>query len=445
MTNPVITPATAATVGGGPRGHRKRRAAALPLAALLGLLAATMLLAPAAAHAVTTRPHHITCAGCALRAPAPARVRAPAVAGATAAYYYNWSGYFQTTGTPGTYTAIRDYWTVPTVNTTPSGDQYSSDWVGIGGANGANGATDATLVQDGTAANNVGGTAQYYAWAEILPAGPVIIPGLAVHPGDKIEGLVEEASPGTWQMTVYDLTTGQHGGRTVSYNSSGLSAEAIHERPCTVVNCPSVSDLATLASTTNVTFEPGYYSTAAPGTQAWQPLLTAAPGAALHQVFMVNNSDTVVIASPSAGDPYHDGFTVADGASSPSAPPEAAQLVFDDYIGTVYSIQVDGVNQNGQAEDACFTAPKTVDLIPNWWWAAGTKIWAYTSGNCTTGKLGIDLSLTDAPTVPPYHCQEDVSPYRDWNPGSNWQSCAISPPPNGVWYGYATGSFVRNM
>jgi hypothetical protein len=55
------------------------------------------------------------------------------------------------------------------------------------------------------------------------------------------------------------------------------------------------------------------------------------------------------------------------------------------------------------------------------------------------------MYLTDSPTVPLFHCQEDVSPYRDWNPGSNWQSCAINPPPNGVWYGYAVSSFVKDM
>jgi hypothetical protein len=129
-------------------------------------------------------------------------------------------------------------------------------------------------------------------------------------------------------------------------------------------------------------------------------------------------------------------------------PPQTSQLVFDDYTpgGSIYSIQVEGVNQNGQAEDACFTTPRTVDLISGWWWAAGTEIWAYTSSNCTTGELySWPFTLTDAATAPPYHCQEDVSPYTDWNPGSNWEGCAINPSPNGVWHGYATGSFVRTM
>jgi hypothetical protein len=413
-------------------GKRRIWRAAMLGPAALSLLAVATLVASAAAQAAATHPHPATCAGCMLPAPTPPGAR-PAVPGIAAAYSYNWSGYQQTTGTRGTYTAVRDYWTVPTVNTAPSGDQYSSDWVGIGGA------TDSSLVQDGTEADHIGGTAHYDAWTEILPAGEVVITGLAIHPGDKIEGLVQETSAGTWQLTVYDLTTGQHGGRTVTYSSSGLSAEAIHERPL------AGGGLSVLAATTNVTFEPGAYTTSAPGTQSWQPLLSPAAGATVDEDFMVSNSGTTVIAAPSAGDPYHDGFRVADGATSPPAPPEAAQLVFDDYIGTVYSIRVDGTNPNGRSQDACFTTPKTVDLIPGWWWSAGTKIWAYTSGNCTTGKLGISMNLTDTATVPSYHCQEDVSPYRDWNPGSNWENCAIKPSPNGVWYGYATGSFVRNM
>jgi hypothetical protein len=58
-----------------------------------------------------------------------------------------------------------------------------------------------------------------------------VISGLTIHPGDRIEGLVQEVSANTWQMTVFDLTTGKSGGRTVSYTAQGTSVEAIHERP----------------------------------------------------------------------------------------------------------------------------------------------------------------------------------------------------------------------
>jgi len=394
--------------------------------AVLSLLAAAVLAVPAAADAAIAGRHLAACAGCLPRTTEAAGARAPAVAGAFATVSYIGAGYVRYGNGP--YTAVREYWTVPTVNTKQPGSQYSADWAGIG---------DPIQLQAGTEADNIDGTAQYHAWTAILGTAPVTIPGLAIHPGDEIEGLVEGTKPNTWQLTVYDLTTGHEGGRTVSYYSTENSAEVFHGHPGVTASAQ--------ASTTSVTFEPGSYSTAAPGTQTWQPLLAPANGATVEAVFMLKYNSNTIIAAPSAADAYHDGFTVADSATSPAPPPEASQLVFDDYIGTVYSLQVDGVNQNGQAKDACFTTPKTVNLIPNWWWAAGTKIRAYTTGNCTSGELGGTYTLTDSPTVPPYHCQEDVSPYRDWNPGSNWQNCAVSPPPNHVWHGYATGSFVRNM
>jgi hypothetical protein len=77
-------------------------------------------------------------------------------------FSFNWSGYAQSTSTGGTFTAARDFWTVPTVKT-GSGKQFSADWVGIGFSN-------AKLVQDGTEADNINGTAVYRAWTEILPA-----------------------------------------------------------------------------------------------------------------------------------------------------------------------------------------------------------------------------------------------------------------------------------
>jgi hypothetical protein len=202
----------------------------------------------------------------------------------------------------GAFTAAKEFWTVPTVKT-GSGNQYSADWVGIDGF------SNAKLVQDGTEADNVGGRAIYRAWTEILPAPEVVISGLAIHPGDRIEGLVQEVSANRWQMTVFDLTTGQSGGRTVSYAAAGTSVEAIHERP--VVN----GSLAALAKTGPVTFDPGSYSTAAPGSvPSFKPLLSAASGATLNEIFMVNNAGTKVIASPRPS------TAIATGSRSPTVP-----------------------------------------------------------------------------------------------------------------------------
>jgi hypothetical protein len=258
--------------------------------------------ASAASHPVT---HHAPRVGRMLRAPG-ASTRT--VRGTTKLESTNWSGYAQSTKKSGTFTAGKDFWTVPTVNTSKSGDQYSSDWIGIGGFN------DGTLVQDGTEADNIGGKAHYDAWTEIIPASEVVIPGLTIKPGDKMEGLVEETKAGTWKMTVFDLTTGKSGGRTVKYSSPGLSVEAIHERP------EVGGSLATLATTNNVTLDPGSLSTAAPGTQTWKPLLKVVSGATLNELFMVGNTGSPTLASPSAPDSDSDGFTVADGSKSPPPP-----------------------------------------------------------------------------------------------------------------------------
>jgi hypothetical protein len=257
--------------------------------------------------------------------PAPPPPNAPhATKEYTPEFTNNWSGYAQEVSTAtGPYTAVRDYWTVPRVDTSLSGKQYSSDWVGIDeGGQGKD--HDSDLVQDGTEADNIDGTATYLAWTEILPAKEVEIPGLAINPGDLIEGVVEERSENVWKMTVYDLTTGQHGGRKVTYDASNggpatqTAVEAIHERPCLADPCSEVSNLATLAQTTSVPFDPGSYSTAT-YTPQWKPLLTAAPGATVDRIFMMNGAGTT-IASPSVPTANDEGFTVADGATAPPAP-----------------------------------------------------------------------------------------------------------------------------
>jgi hypothetical protein len=121
-------------------------------------------------------------------------------------------------------------------------------------------------------------------------------------------------------MTVADKTTKLKAVRTASYSgSSHASVETVHERPCIKAPCNSVSDLAELAQGTNVTSDPGKYASAAklaPTT----PLLTPATGAKLFQMFMLNNTETAMIAAPSKPDIDSDGFTVADGSAEPPAP-----------------------------------------------------------------------------------------------------------------------------
>lgn len=251
--------------------------------------------------------------GIEIRAAAPPGAHAQAATrGATRAFSANWSGYAQVGSAKKVFTAVRGTWTVPTVKTGP-GDQFSYDWVGIDGAN------DTSLIQDGTESDNIGGKARYDAWTEIIPAASVDTP-LVIHAGDKMEGLVQETAANKWSMTVTDLTTGKSFTRNVSYTAPEQDVEAIHERPCIKDGCTSVSDLATLAATTNVTQLPDYYSTAAPGKAPVWVALGKTDGTKLDEIFMVNNSGKAIIASPSALNSASDGFTVADGATSPPPP-----------------------------------------------------------------------------------------------------------------------------
>ncbi|HXW38851.1 MAG TPA: G1 family glutamic endopeptidase [Acidimicrobiales bacterium] len=230
----------------------------------------------------------------------------------------NWSGYAQS-ARRGTFTSVVDTWQVPTVSTSNPGFQLSSDWVGIGGFK------DSTLVQAGTEADNDNGTPFYQAWTEILPAASDPL-SMTINPGDSITTVVEETSPGTWLMQVTDNTTGVTQGRTVTYASSGSSAEAIHE--ATSLCSPCV--IAPLATTTNVTFDPGTFTSVLQPTP--QPLLVPAVEKEkvtrkgirtkvdnVYELLMIGSGNTV-IATPSAPNAQGNGFTVADGPIAPSPP-----------------------------------------------------------------------------------------------------------------------------
>jgi hypothetical protein len=283
--------------------HRSK----LLTAALVGTLWGGVLVAGAASAAAPAGATGV--GGRAILAPLPggASPSGHSVLGVTQIGSYNWSGYADSGG--GKYQSVVDTWHVPTVNTSVSGTQYSSDWVGIGGL------ADSTLVQAGTEADNLGGHAFYQAWTEVLPAAEDPLT-LTIHPGDKIKTTVKLVS-GVWHMKVTDKTTGQSGSRTATQSSAGsseASAEAVHERPCIADGCTSVSDFANLTTTNNVTFDPGKYGRS---STANTPLLSAPT---VDQILMVNNSDTAYLAVPSNPDSDSDGFTVADGGTQPPPP-----------------------------------------------------------------------------------------------------------------------------
>lgn len=265
--------------------------------------------------------------GAFMRAPIRAGRRAATTASLTSSY--NWSGYVQESVAGRIFTEVNDTFVIPTVETgatTPPGTQEAADWVGIGGFDLASPSTDSTLVQAGIESNVTTTTGQstvtYDAWTETLPQTESAL-RLRVSAGDTVTVTVQEIAKNRWRMTVDDVTTGRSRSRTKKYHSSGLSAEAIHERPClgAEASCQDGADLSSLAPTADVTFDPGSFSEALPGMPPVnQPLLNSVPEAALFQVAMVGDDDTTVIATPSGANTASDGFAVADGGAPPPAP-----------------------------------------------------------------------------------------------------------------------------
>jgi hypothetical protein len=149
---------------------------------------------------------------------------------------YNWSGLIDQ-GT--TFTGVSASWNVPSV--VPSGPaQYSATWIGIDGV------SNSSLIQTGTLQATSGGTTDYFAWWEILPAAATNV--FPVAPGDQINASIIESPPGTWTITIDDVTSGQvfpSSPRTFSYSGPATSAEWIEEAPTILTGSgPQQSTLA---------------------------------------------------------------------------------------------------------------------------------------------------------------------------------------------------------
>jgi hypothetical protein len=159
----------------------------------------------------------------------------------------NWAGYVVASSfsSPShTVTAAYGSWVVQTVSPTFR-PEYSSQWVGIGGYF----AGDSSLIQTGTESDSALGTTSYYAWYELLPAPETVIHGFTVGPGDKIfaEVFVVKVINSTtqeWNITIDDVTRGEHFSILVDYSSSMLSAEWIEERPSIAHSLTTLADFS---------------------------------------------------------------------------------------------------------------------------------------------------------------------------------------------------------
>ena len=194
----------------------------------------------------------------------------------------NWSGYVDS-GEGADFTQVSASWTVPAVGASTPGD--SATWVGIDGF------TNGDLVQAGTDQSH--GT--YYAWYELIPQyafslGPV-------NAGDRVYVDVSQDVPGTWTVTVEDITKGVTWTGPVAYYASGASAEWVEEAPTTGRN----NTIETLADFASVQFTG--MTVSGPGTTEAQ----AVP------VYLVNGHNRVR-AYPSQYDPVTDSLQISYGS-----------------------------------------------------------------------------------------------------------------------------------
>jgi hypothetical protein len=285
-----------------PAGRRRsaaRRLVAPALLVLTGSWSVSSVSAPAAAAAP------------AQRAAVPAVWNVGLVSSAD--QLTNWAGYAQVDG-PNPYTEVTDSFVVPTVDTSVKGTQIMSDWVGIGGVQ-----VGDRLIQAGIQSVNLKGTAYYTAWTEEYPH-PERTLQLALEPGDTVTVTVTHTKKKRWLLVIEDGTeTAQRSIVVKDKLTESNSVEAIEERPCDKAPCNAPNDFANLAQTSNVTFVPGSFSTAAWGkTPVEQPLL--ATGDSGPNRFVMSDGEGDTLAVPSSPDSAADGFTVADGTATPSPP-----------------------------------------------------------------------------------------------------------------------------
>ncbi|WP_245530795.1 G1 family glutamic endopeptidase [Alicyclobacillus acidocaldarius] len=194
----------------------------------------------------------------------------------------NWSGYALT---GGHYWDISGNWVVPAVS--PSrGNSYSSTWIGIDGF------SNDDLIQIGTEQNYVDGRPQYFAWWEIRPVHPteIVIPSMAVAPGDAMEAHIHRDGHGRWTLTLDDLTENEQFTITQSYTGPGASAEWIQEAPEIRGHVCTLADYGTL------TFVPGTVN-------GHPPRLTPSDGG-----YMMD--DNLILSVPSGPNPETGGFDV---------------------------------------------------------------------------------------------------------------------------------------
>jgi autotransporter-associated beta strand protein len=160
----------------------------------------------------------------------------------------NWSGYYASAPTGQAFTDISSTWVVPTLMPNPSGETYSSYWVGFDGVSGNN------VEQCGVSENisSSGGVA-YSAWYEFAPAAEKTVT-FTFHAGDTINAEViyegHNSSGYGYNFDLTDETDGANYDATqyTTKNDARSSADWIAEAPSLG------NSITTLANFGSVTF-----------------------------------------------------------------------------------------------------------------------------------------------------------------------------------------------
>jgi len=166
----------------------------------------------------------------------PGQAHATPSSGTTTATSYNWSGYADVAATTPAFTRVSGHWTTPAV-TCSSEDTITSEWVGLDGFN------SPTVEQDGTLDWCFEGTATYFTWYEMYPAGTVEV-GTSLQPGDSITASVSRSGT-TFALALTDFTHPSSSFvrfASCAVNCLGTSVEWIAERPAFSIGIAPLAD-----------------------------------------------------------------------------------------------------------------------------------------------------------------------------------------------------------
>ena len=224
----------------------------------------------------------------------------------------NWAGY---DAVGGGFHSVTASWTQPSVLPINTENSNSSFWVGLDGDG------SSSVEQCGTEAVDQYGIASYYAWYEMYPAPEVLIPDMAVTPGDAMTGSVTTDGAGNFTLTLTDETTDvTRVFHEFSASAKDYSAEVIAEAPTNA----TTDTLFPLADFGTVDFSNCSFNGLPIGDAAWR------------QVDMVDETSSTPLATPSALGADGASFSVACDVTTPPTPVPGWKTQYQGTTGSPY-------------------------------------------------------------------------------------------------------------